>query len=136
MDDRLLDAIRGDLDALGLDARPDDDPVVVCWKDLTPEAEEVELERLQEWVTWLVDRYCIDHKAIPPCWPQHGALTEELSAIRTLWEVCYLGDAAPADPATFHRELESTLRRLRDWSSRRGCSRTEHRPDNSEPGRR
>jgi hypothetical protein len=126
-DDRLLAAIQADLEQLT--ARPADDPYVVCWKVLDDETARAELERLADWVSWLVDRYCLDHKTVPPCWAKHGALTEELSAMRTLWEVCYTGDAAPADPATFHRELDAGLRRLREWASRRGCSRTEHRAD-------
>jgi hypothetical protein len=126
-EDRLLEAIQADLEQLA--GRSSDDPNVVCWKELDDELVESELVRLADWVDWLVERYCLDHKTIPPCWARHGALTEELSAIRTLWEVCYTGDAAPADPATFHRELDATLRRLREWSSIRGGSRTEHRDD-------
>jgi hypothetical protein len=127
-DDGLLNALRADLAAMNLD-RAADDPCVVCWKDLDPTGVAAEIERLRDWVDWLVERYCIDHKTIPPCWSEHGALTEELSALHTLWEVCYLGAAAPADPATFHRELDTTLRRLREWSARRGCGRSDHRPD-------
>jgi hypothetical protein len=127
-DDDLLRTLRDDLDAFDSDAaRPLDDPYVVCWRDLDAKTTRHELDRLNGWVTWLVKRYCIDHKTIPPCWARHGALTEELSALRTLWEVCYTGDAAPADPATFHRELDAAQRRLREWSARRGCTRTEHR---------
>lgn len=117
--------MRGDLDRLV----GDDAPYVVCWRDLDKETAQLELERLSPWVDWLGERYCLDHKTIPPCWGKHGALTEELSALRTLWEVCYLGDPSPADPTTFHRELDVALRRLREWASRRGCSRTEHRPE-------
>lgn len=127
-DDDLIRALRGDLTAMaaGSDVT---EPYVVTWRDLDEAVAAAEIDRLGQWVRWICVRYCLDHKTIPPCWSDHGALTEELSALRTLWELCYLGDAAPADPATFHRELDSTLRRLREWSSRRGCTRTDHRPD-------
>ncbi|TCO15715.1 hypothetical protein EV652_12188 [Kribbella steppae] len=34
-----------------------------------------------------------------------------------------------AGPLAFHRDLDLALRRLREWTSRLGCSRTEHRPE-------
>jgi hypothetical protein len=108
---------------------PDDDPLVICWRDLDPATFAEELRRLTSWVYWLIQRYNLDHKLIPPCWSQHGALVEELSALRTLWEASYVEDAAPSSPTAFHRDLDLTLRRLREWTSRLGCSRTEHRPE-------
>lgn len=106
-----------------------DDPFIICWRDLDAGAATAELERLDTWVVWLSGRYNLDHKVIPPCWSHHGALVEELSALRTLWEASYLEDAAPSSPTAFHRELDLALRRLREWTSRLGCSRTEHRPE-------
>lgn len=108
---------------------PDNDPFVICWRDLDPATLAEELRRLTSWVYWLIQRYNLDHKLIPPCWSQHGALVEELSALRTLWEASYVEDAAPSSPTAFHRDLDLTLRRLREWTSRLGCSRTEHRPE-------
>ncbi|MEV0283496.1 hypothetical protein AB0H36_05180 [Kribbella sp. NPDC050820] len=105
------------------------DPFVVCWRDLDPTSTQQELERLTEWVDWATNRYSLDHKVIPPCWPEHGAVLEELSALRTFWEACYQDDAAPTDPLAFHRDLTLALRRLRDWTSLLGCTRTNHRPE-------
>jgi hypothetical protein len=105
------------------------DPYVVSWRDLDVTSTREEHLRLTEWVDWVIDRYRLDHKVIPPCWPEHGALTEELSALRTFWEACYQEDAAPSDPLAFHRDLTLALRRLRDWSSLLGCTRTNHRPE-------
>ena len=107
----------------------EDEPEIIRWRDLDPETATAELTRLADWVEWLTNRYNLDHKLIPPCWPEHGALVEELSALRTLWEASYLEDAAPSSPLAFHRELDLALRRLREWTSRLGCSRTEHRPE-------
>ncbi|WP_329484246.1 hypothetical protein OG555_19045 [Kribbella sp. NBC_01484] len=107
----------------------DNDPEIVCWRDLDPSTTAAELTRLTSWADWIIDRYNLDHKLIPPCWPEHGALVEELSALRTLWEASYLEDANPSGPLAFHRDLDFALRRLREWTSRLGCSRTEHRPE-------
>ncbi|NUR97926.1 MAG: hypothetical protein HOV67_22055 [Kribbellaceae bacterium] len=106
-----------------------DDPFIICWRDLDTATTAEELDRLTTWVEWLTARYNVDHKLIPPCWHHHGALVEELSALRTLWEASYLEDAAPSSPLAFHRELDQALRRHREWTSRLGCSRTEHRPE-------
>jgi hypothetical protein len=117
------------LAGLGADAGDFDEPYVVCWRGMDPQTQADELERLDLWVGWFLERYRLDHKIVPPCWSKHGALIEELSALRTFWEACYLEDASPSDPVGFHCELDSALRRLREWSSRLGCSRTSHRPE-------
>jgi hypothetical protein len=105
------------------------DPYVVCWRHLDPISTTEELDRLKEWVNWATIRYNLDHKVVPPCWPEHGSCVEELSALRTLWEHCYQDDAAPTDPIAFQRDLTLAVRRLRDWTSALGCSRVSHRPE-------
>jgi hypothetical protein len=105
----------------------DDEPQVVNWRELDASTERFELDRLGEWVTWLNARYCLDYKVIPDCWMLHGPVVEELSALRSLWEGCYQDDSAPSEPVAFHRELDAAVRRLREWNSRSGCSRTAHR---------
>lgn len=40
-------------------------------------------EDLVAWVQWLVARYELDN--VPDCWTQHGALVEELDALRIGW---------------------------------------------------
>ena len=113
--------------ALGLPAI--NDPCVVCWRDLDTTSTTEELQRLADWVTWTTTRYNLDHKVIPPCWRHHGAVVEELSALRTFWESCYQHDSAPSEPLAFQRDLTLALRRLRDWTSLLGCTRTTHRAD-------
>jgi hypothetical protein len=48
-----------------------------------------EHEALADWIAWLMDRYSLDHRTVPCCWDQHGALVEELSALRTAWLASY-----------------------------------------------
>jgi hypothetical protein len=117
------------LKALDLAGGALDDPSIICWRDLDPSTAAEELGHLTDWITWIIQRYRLDHKVIPPCWAEHGCLVEELSALHTFWQACYLEDASPSDPLGFHRDLDLALRRLREWSSRLGCSRTNHRPD-------
>lgn len=83
---------------------------------------------LVEWTDWLRDRYQL-HETIPACWYAHGALVEELSALRTAWVGAYLDPhAALGDPATWHDLLDRTRHRLRQWD-RNGCADGTHRPD-------
>jgi hypothetical protein len=77
-----------------------EDPFVVCWRDLDDITATEELDRLTEWVGWFTSRYRLDHKLVPPCWHHHGALTEELSALRS-----------SGRPATWTTPLRPTLSR-------------------------
>ena len=52
----------------------------VCWATLTEVETEDALEELEDWITWVVARYALDHRTVPPCWEHHGALVEERSA--------------------------------------------------------
>jgi hypothetical protein len=106
---------------------PPSDPFVVRWRDVDTFTAAEELERLAEWISWIAARYDLDHKVIPACWAKHGALVEELSALRTFWESCFQDDAGPSEPLAFHRDLTLALRRLRDWTALLGCTRTAHR---------
>jgi len=103
------------------------DPFVVRWRDLDTVTASEELERLADWISWIAARYGLDHKVIPACWAKHGALVEELSALRTFWESCFQDDSGPSEPLAFHRDFTLALRRLRDWTSSLGCTRTVHR---------
>lgn len=129
-DDSLLDAVRQDLDQLRTPARGHHNaPRVVCWPELSVHEAAAELQHLSEWISWLVGRYSLDHRAIPPCWHRHGALVEELCALHTLWQACFAAGASPADPANFHQHLNLALQRLRDWAARRDCKPGHHRDD-------
>lgn len=82
---------------------------------------------LDEWVGWLVERYNLDRRAIPPCWANHGELIEELSALRLAWLTAY-AQMGPGDgPLAWHERFASARGRLADWAARTGCN-YEHRP--------
>ena len=84
------------------------------------------------WTAWLRHRYQL-HEYVPACWYAHGALVEELSALRSAWIGAYLDPhAAPGDPASWHDLLDRTRYRLRAWD-RNGCAEGTHRPDHALP---
>ena len=86
------------------------------------------LELLAAWVDWLTDRYRLDHRTIPPCWPEHGELIEELVALHLAWQAAY-GHLAHGDaPLLWHEHFSLARERLGDAVARSGCRAGHHRP--------
>lgn len=104
----------------------------LCWATLSDIETEDSLEGLEDWITWLVERYALDHRSVPPCWEQHGALVEELSALRTAWIAAFNVTGRPGAPLEWHAQFAAGRHRLGDWSSRTGCRPGQHRPDRAE----
>jgi hypothetical protein len=103
-----------------------------AWHTLTPRETGHAWDALTEWVDWLIDRYCLDD-AIPACWYRHGAMTDELDALRAAWTAAYLDPHARAiDAAFWHDLLDRALTRLRNWD-RYGCSSGTHHDDTPAP---
>jgi hypothetical protein len=101
----------------------------VCWPFLDDQAVEECLDALSDWVDWLVQRYALDHRTIPPCWSEHGALVEELSALRTGWLAAFAMTSRPEAPLEWHHHFGAARLRLTAWSARTGCRPSEHRGD-------
>ena len=108
-------------------------PLPLCWAALTGQEREEQLDALDDWVCWLTHRYALDHRTVPPCWGRHGALLEELSALRTAWLSAYAVTSSGDAPLDWHAHFAATRQRLADWVSRTGCRNEQHR---SEPVRR
>jgi hypothetical protein len=103
-----------------------------AWHTLTPSEAGHAWKALTEWVDWLLDRYCLDD-TIPACWYRHGAMTDELDALRAAWVAAYLDPhAKPLDGAVWHDLLDRALTRLRNWD-RYGCSAGTHHDDTPTP---
>ena len=84
---------------------------------------------LRTWVEWLVRRYALDHRVVPPCWYLHPSLVDVLTALRDHHAYAF-DPLQPGSTATeWHRVFADLERRLRDWASRTGCTRDQHRPD-------
>ncbi|HET6911616.1 MAG TPA: hypothetical protein VFH54_19995 [Mycobacteriales bacterium] len=99
------------------------------WRTLPAETAAEAWDELREWVHWFKDRYALDHRVVPPCWYLHGALVDVLTALRDHHAHAF-SDVQPATAASeWHRVFRDLEPRLRDWASRTGCTRTEHRED-------
>lgn len=112
--------------ALGQEAFP---PIPVCWTALGPEELANQFDALDAWVRWLTRRYALDHRTVPPCWAKHGALLEELSALRTAWLTAYAVTSTGDAPLDWHAHFAAARQRLVDWVSRTGCRGGEHRAE-------
>lgn len=104
-------------------------PLPLCWPALTPEEYEEQLEALRDWIRWLEQCYALDHRTVPPCWSEHGALREELSALRTGWLAAFAVTSSGDAPLDWHANFAAARQRLADWVARTGCRSGEHRPD-------
>lgn len=76
--------------------------------------------RLHTWVDWLVATYRLT-TVIPPCWPEHPTITEELIALRTAWLGAWKDTASPDAITTWHERLARAKTRLADgnWGTPR-----------------
>lgn len=88
---------------------------------------------LDAWVRWLVSRYAIDARELPPCWWSHGAVVEELSALHGSHRAALEPSQHPGAALDWHRSLWDSRSRLRDMTSRTGCTAREHRPSDAPP---
>lgn len=86
-------------------------------------------QELRRWVDWLVTRYALDHKVVPPCWYLHGAVVDELTALWGAWQLAYWPLGSAGDPANWMQIFANTRMRLTEWCGRRGCREDDHRPD-------
>ena len=99
-------------------------PAAFRW-DLLNDDDHLKYSRdLAIFVVWLIDRYRLQRQ-IPPCWWQHGAQVEELSALFIAWRgVMEIPDRANAW-INWHEALARLLSRFRDhWNT--GCTPEHH----------
>ncbi|MPV51417.1 hypothetical protein GCG21_15640 [Pseudactinotalea sp. HY160] len=107
--------------------------VPVDWRGLSGDEAWRTWHDLAEWTSWLVVRFNIAATTIPPCWPRHTRLVEELTALWSAHQLWY-DDASPATgPLTWLRELEWAQTRLRAAVSDAGCTAREHLAPRTEP---
>lgn len=117
--DEELDALVDEL--LGAKPRP------VDWRRLTAADAARRRSELDAWVRWLVRRYALDPREIPPCWADHGELIEELSALHTAHQAAFDAAGPPTGPADWHATFANTRARLHVAVSRTGCRLGQHR---------
>jgi hypothetical protein len=101
----------------------------VNWLELSADRAAQQWAQLRAWVCWLRTTFAYDHRVVPPCWYLHGAFVDLLTALRDHHEYAF-SELQPGTAASeWHRAFRELEPRLRDWASRTGCTRDQHRPD-------
>lgn len=94
-----------------------DIPATVNWRALTHAEAKTEWIQLGQWVHWLVNRYQLSTSMVPKCWPAHGALVEELSALRVAWLASYESEArSPIAGVEWHQQFDHCRSRMAQWA--------------------
>lgn len=99
------------------------------WRSLPSGERGERWSELRIWVAWLRRELVLDHRVVPPCWYRHAALVSVLSALHDHWHYAYDPLNSLLGPSDWHRTFVQLEQRLRDWSSRTGCTVGVHRPD-------
>lgn len=102
------------------------------WHALTAKEAADAWDALIGWVDWLIARYGLDD-TVPACWYRHGALVDELDALRAAWTDAYLAPSAKlSDACHWLAQLASSTARIHTWD-RYGCAAGTHRDDDPAP---
>lgn len=99
------------------------------WPSIPPHQLPQAWEDLREWVEALVDRFALDVRTVPPCWSQHNAMVEALSALRDHERASYSEKAPPTAAVDWFRALREIEYQLSAIAARTQCSVNDHRPD-------
>lgn len=101
-------------------------PRAHVWHTLRRSAAGSAWDQLAGWVDWLIERYRLED-TLPVCWYRHGAMVDELDALRAAWTAAYTTPGArPNDAAAWMALLAGALTRIREWD-RHGCAAGTHR---------
>ena len=101
----------------------------IDWRRLEAQEAADVLAELTLWVGWLVERYSLDHRVVPPCWVRHDALLEVLTALWGDYVQCYVLGRTMSAPVEWQRNFRDLETRLREWAARTGCTPGVHRDD-------
>ncbi len=99
----------------------------VNWREMDAETAAAAMTELDEWVEWILSRYPIPPKLVPPCWAEHGWLVEELSALHVGWLVCFDPEDSGLGPLQWHERFYQGRERIRGWNGQ--CTSNEHLPE-------
>lgn len=95
---------------------------VVNWRELDDEtARDVWID-LRGWVEWFTVRYDISATVVPDCWWRHGALVEELSALRGAHRALFDAADTGLGPIGWHERYTLAKTRIQNVSSTLGCT--------------
>ena len=85
-------------------------------------------QRLDEWVTWLVATYKLA-SVLPPCWPEHPGLREELTGLRVAWAGAWSPGSSHEAIVIWHEKLFHARARMLDGNW--GCPRCDGHHDDT-----
>ncbi|HKS98417.1 MAG TPA: hypothetical protein VJT31_02715 [Rugosimonospora sp.] len=105
-------------------------PGVLRWADLDRDTAERMWAWLIDWVGWAVHHFELQEE-IPPCWPRHWPLVEELTGLCAAWHVSTDADATAEAPLRWLEALHRARPRLRDWDHTK-CRNGTHAPFRAE----
>lgn len=78
---------------------------------------------LSAWVGGLISTYRLS-AIVPPCWPKHLALVEELTALWLAWTNAWESGMDPSGPTNWHYSLDLALGRIQHrWVTPCGLDR-------------
>ncbi|GAA4259806.1 hypothetical protein GCM10022255_085930 [Dactylosporangium darangshiense] len=81
---------------------------------------------LIDWVGWASRRFGLAAD-LPPCWPAHPPMVEELTALAAAWHAAYDPRAHPESPLRWLENFARARQRLRGWDVER-CRNGTHVP--------
>ena len=101
-------------------------PTVLAWRRFAVQEAAVgnEWNELARFVRWIVVRYDLD--LIPECWHLHGALVEELSALKSAHDASFDATDSGVGPIGWHERFHQAQQRIKEWY--RGECRGGHQP--------
>lgn len=103
------------------------EPRVIDWDNLTQADYKDVMSALADWVDWFSTTYQIPATVLPPCWPEHPGLREDLGHLWTGWLTTRhprLGVGMIG--LDWDNRREQALPRLRGQVALAGCTRGRH----------
>ncbi|MBS2966818.1 hypothetical protein KGA66_27535 [Actinocrinis puniceicyclus] len=86
------------------------------WHAMTEPEYVLAWQQLRSWTAWLVGRYrLVLEDRLPPCWPQHPELIEELWALRAWRAEAYGPDGSGQSAVYWHQALVAFLGHVTTW---------------------
>ena len=84
------------------------------WRTVPAADSAEQWDLLRRWVVWFKDRYCFDHRVVPPCWYLHPALVDVLTALRDHHAHAHDKSRPLNGPTEWQRGLRDLEPQLRD----------------------
>ncbi|MFT4233827.1 MAG: hypothetical protein QM607_02295 [Microbacterium sp.] len=125
--EQMLDGLESGGDGPGLLPSP------IRWEQLDAGQAQQTWRELAAWTGWLVRRYCLGAKHVPPCWYLHAPLVEELTALWGAHQVMYAAVQPASAMLTWQREFDWSRARLAEWARQTNCTSAGHRANTLQP---